>query len=63
MKTSTSSGRWRRASACIPDNQCVEVRVGNANVDVRDTKPKTGPELRFDRRSWASFVIHFDTLS
>jgi hypothetical protein len=63
METSTESGRWRRASACIPDNQCVEVRLDEENVDVRDTKQKNGPELRFCRPSWAAFVIHFDALS
>lgn len=63
MGTSTRVGRWRRASACIRDNQCVEVRVGKVGVDVRDTKQNNGPELRFHRRSWASFVIHFDAVS
>lgn len=63
MKTAPAPGHWRRASACIPDNQCVEVRVGNDDVDVRDAKQETSPELRFTRRSWAAFLIHFDALS
>jgi len=58
----TRASRWRRARACAPANQCVEVLLATEDVAVRDTKPDIGPELHFYRASWASFLIYCHTI-
>jgi hypothetical protein len=47
---------WVRSSRCVPNNNCVEVRVGLDEVGVRDTKNSGGAVLRFDRDGWTSFL-------
>jgi hypothetical protein len=50
------AANWRRSSASIPFNDCVEVMVGRENVRVRDSKEKQAPDLRFHARAWAEFI-------
>jgi hypothetical protein len=47
---------WVRSSRCVPNNNCVEVRVGHDEVGVRDTKNSAGAVLTFDRGGWTSFL-------
>ena len=38
---------WIKASKSANNNDCVEMRRNGATVEVRDSKDKTGPVLRF----------------
>lgn len=55
-----SSRGWRRASACNPSGNCVEVnRTAPKRVGVRDSKwPEVQP-ITFTPESWAEFVDLF----
>lgn len=46
---------WRTSSRSGDNGACVEVRAAGA-VEVRDSKDRTGPVLRFDATEWAAFV-------
>ncbi|GIJ27021.1 hypothetical protein Vqi01_21830 [Micromonospora qiuiae] len=62
MTTSYSSGvGWFKSSRSSNNANCVEVRFGGGEVDVRDTKDRSGPMLTFDGRSWATFVTALRT--
>jgi hypothetical protein len=52
------AAKWRRASASIPFNDCVEVMVNHENVRVRDSKEPHAADLRFHPAAWAEFVSH-----
>jgi hypothetical protein len=56
QESSRKTRGWVRSSRCVPNNNCVEVRVGLDEVGVRDTKNSGGAVLRFDRGGWASFL-------
>ncbi|WFE25842.1 DUF397 domain-containing protein [Solwaraspora sp. WMMD791] len=47
---------WFKSSRSSSNASCVEVRFAGGQVDVRDTKDRTGPTLAFDATTWASFV-------
>ena len=49
---------WRRASACNPSGNCVEInRTAPDNVAVRDSKrPATRP-LSFTATTWSAFLL------
>ncbi|MFV2017864.1 DUF397 domain-containing protein [Micromonospora sp. LOL_023] len=47
---------WFKSSRSSDNANCVEVRFAGGQVDVRDTKDRTGPTLAFDATTWASFV-------
>lgn len=48
---------WRKSSRSNSVGSCVEVRVVDATIEVRDTKDRqTGPVLRFDRCEWEAFL-------
>jgi hypothetical protein len=49
---------WVRASRCVPNNNCVEVRIGRDKVGVRDSKNIGLAVLAFRRDSWAGFLAH-----
>jgi hypothetical protein len=47
---------WRTSTRSGDNGQCVEVRrVGDA-VEVRDTKDRSGPILRFTPTEWSAFT-------
>jgi hypothetical protein len=47
---------WRRATASIPNNQCVEVRPDPKIISVRDSKGHHDIQLRFGHTSWGAFL-------
>ncbi len=47
---------WRKSSRSGGNGQCVEVRRTGDTVEVRDTKDRTGPSLRFTVQEWAAFT-------
>jgi len=47
---------WFKSSRSSDNANCIEVRFAGGQVDVRDTKDRTGPTLAFDSTTWTSFV-------
>jgi Domain of unknown function (DUF397) len=47
---------WRRSSASIPKNDCMEVHRGHELVAVRDSKDSTESPLRFEPGAWEVFL-------
>ena len=47
---------FRRASACIPGNDCVEVWVRADHVRVRDSQDAQAVELRLPWSGWGYFL-------
>ena len=51
------SPSWRRASACNPNGNCVEINRTTADhVAVRDSKQPAHGTLRFNSESWSAFL-------
>ena len=49
--------RWRKSSRSNNVGSCVEVRLADATIEVRDTKNLgDGPVLRFEADEWAAFT-------
>lgn len=49
-------GPWRRSSACIPANECVEVGRALGVVMVRDSKASAAFLLSFGTEVWDAFL-------
>lgn len=48
---------WRKSSYSSGGNgSCVEVGANLDTIAVRDTKDRTGGDLRFGRADWTAFV-------
>jgi hypothetical protein len=47
---------WRKASASSGNNGCVEVRLHDGKVEIRDSKNPDGGTLRISPSEWADFV-------
>lgn len=47
---------WRKSKASSINGACVEVRR-QGDVQVRDTKDRSGPVLTFSAREWGSFIV------
>jgi hypothetical protein len=52
---STSKGEWHKSSRSDAGD-CVEVRQGDGEVQVRDTKDRAGAVLTFTPREWSAFL-------
>lgn len=46
---------WRKSSRC-DSNGCIEVKLAESHVMVRDSKDPQSPVLSFPRASWQEFV-------
>jgi hypothetical protein len=47
---------WRKSSYSTNNGQCVEVRIADEGAEMRDTKDRSGPVLRFTPAEWAAFL-------
>jgi hypothetical protein len=47
---------WIKASASNDEGTCVEQRGADGWVEVRDTKDRSGPVLRFRRAEFAAWL-------
>jgi hypothetical protein len=56
------AGEWVRSSRCNTHNNCVELRLGQASVGVRDSKNAEAGSLAFGRDRWRDFLTQFVTL-
>jgi hypothetical protein len=53
-----SMGRWRKARRSMASgSNCVEVKIDDDAVHVRDSKNPTGPSLKFTVGQWASLLM------
>jgi hypothetical protein len=52
----TDSTPWIKASASSGDGACVEQRRHDDLIEVRDTKDRGGPVLRFRRDEFAAWL-------
>jgi len=54
MNTTTTS--WIKARRSSNQGSCVEVRRHDGMIEVRDSKDRSGPVLRFTGPEWDSFL-------
>jgi hypothetical protein len=47
---------WRKATRSANEGACVEVRLADGLVQVRDSKDRSGPVLAFGPRDWVAFI-------
>jgi len=47
---------WIKASASNEEGSCVEMRSHDGLVEVRDTKDRSGPVVRFTRAEFAAWL-------
>lgn len=46
---------WRRSSRCLSSG-CVEVRLLDGRIAVRDSKVEAGPVLTYTAEEWLAFI-------
>ncbi|SHH01089.1 protein of unknown function [Streptoalloteichus hindustanus] len=51
-----NKGWYKSSHSAAASNNCVEVRITDEAVGVRDSKDRSGPALSFERKAWAAFV-------
>jgi hypothetical protein len=56
LTTNISSGPAWRKSSRSQANGCVEVRVDQRQISVRDSKNRLGPVLTFTLTEWEAFL-------
>jgi hypothetical protein len=52
----TDSTPWIKASASGANSNCVEQRLHDGMIEVRDTKDRDGPVLRFRHDEFAAWL-------
>ncbi|WP_158880959.1 DUF397 domain-containing protein [Amycolatopsis anabasis] len=52
----TESRTWRKSTYSSPQNDCVELVVGERETAVRDTKDREGGHLTFSASAFAAFL-------
>ena len=48
---------WRKSSYTAPDNNCVELAVGEAETEVRDSKDPDSGRLTISGVAWNRFLV------
>jgi len=56
-KFSRLNGRWRKSTYSLDNGNCVEVRMVDNSVELRDSKDRSGPVLRFTPHEWERLVF------
>lgn len=51
-----STTDWVKASASNSEGSCVEMRTAEGLIEVRDTKDRSGPVLRFRSDEFAAWL-------
>lgn len=52
------SNEWQKSSFSSNNGSCVEARlVDDTTIEVRDSKNKSGPTLKFTRQEWVAFQM------
>jgi len=52
----SATTEWQKASRSSNGGQCVEVRRHGDAIEVRDSKDRSGPVLRFTSAEWDAFA-------
>jgi hypothetical protein len=47
---------WKKSTRCAAESECIEVRLANDIVQVRDSKDTLSPSLQFSSECWARFL-------
>ncbi|BCY06347.1 DUF397 domain-containing protein [Actinoplanes sp. L3-i22] len=47
---------WKKSTRSNGSDSCVEARTHQGEVQVRDTKDRTGPALSFSPAAWTDFL-------
>jgi hypothetical protein len=50
------NSEWRKATRSNGSDSCVEARIHDGAVQVRDTKDRTGAVLTFTFKEWEAFL-------
>lgn len=53
---SALNAEWRKSSRSGTQGNCVEVRVIDGTIELRDSKNPDGPILRFTGAEWIAFL-------
>ncbi|SHH01062.1 DUF397 domain-containing protein [Streptoalloteichus hindustanus] len=53
------TGWYKSSRSTAANNSCVEVRITDNTVAVRDSKNRSGATLNFSHHAWSSFLQRF----
>jgi len=48
--------RWQKSTRSNPSGNCLEARIVDENVQIRDSKDAAGPTLSCDVRAWRALL-------